>query len=232
MGQIDVPDVIAAADVVDLAGNAALDQQIDAAAVIVVRIVLAALAALALGAACASAQTQTSQTQAWPQRTVRLIVPLSLIFIPVSEVSHLPWALGWNLHDSVDFVVSVITLHRTYYLVDVLVLYVLLLLTSAVVFVLLEGGRGLAWLVLGGSWLVWLLYQIVPDQVALVVTSTPSSNSGAALAGTVTASVFQALVFSEAIGCQLPVQVTAHSSSWNQPGYITGVWCMYLLSVI
>jgi hypothetical protein len=59
-------------------------------------------------------------------------------------------------------VISVITLHRTYYLVDVTLLYVLLLTTSTIAFVLMAQGR--TWVVLGASWLLWLLYQVLPDQ--------------------------------------------------------------------
>jgi enterochelin esterase-like enzyme len=94
-----------------------------------------------------------------------LAVCLALAFAPVSEVLHLPWALGWNLHQPLDFVVGVLTLHRTYYLVDVMLLYVLLLVTASVALVLCTRGQSL--LVLGASWLLWLLYQVFPDQVAM-----------------------------------------------------------------
>jgi enterochelin esterase-like enzyme len=91
-----------------------------------------------------------------------LTIGLTLIFAPISELNHLPWALGWDLHDGLGFVTSVITLHRTYYLVDVTLLYVLLLTTSTIAFVLMAQGR--TWVVLGASWLLWLVYQVAPDQ--------------------------------------------------------------------
>ena len=91
-----------------------------------------------------------------------LTIGLTLIFAPISELNRLPWALGWDLHDGLGFVTSVITLHRTYYLVDVTLLYVLLLTTSTIAFVLMAQGR--TWLVLGASWLLWLVYQVAPDQ--------------------------------------------------------------------
>ena len=94
-----------------------------------------------------------------------LAVGLTLLVVPASEELHLPWALGWNLHDALDFVVSVVTLHRTYYLVDVMVLYVLVLLASTLAFVLLVRGQSL--LVLGASWLLWLLYQVFPEHAAM-----------------------------------------------------------------
>lgn len=92
-------------------------------------------------------------------------VALTLGFVPLSEVLHLPWALGWDLHDALTFVISVVTLHRTYYLVDVMGLYALLLIASPVVLVLLIRGQTL--LVLGGSWLLWLLWQVFPDQASV-----------------------------------------------------------------
>ena len=94
-----------------------------------------------------------------------LAIALTFVVVPVSEWLRLPWALGWNLQNALDFVVSVVTLHRTYYLVDVMPLYVLVLLTSTVVFVLLLRGKAL--FVLGASWLLWLLYQIYPDYAAM-----------------------------------------------------------------
>jgi len=94
-----------------------------------------------------------------------LAVGLTLIFVPISELLKLPWALGWDLHDAWGFVLSVVTLHRTYYLVDVTLLYVLVLTAAVVAFVLLE--HGLAACVLAASWLLWLAYQIAPDQATL-----------------------------------------------------------------
>ncbi|MBV9581600.1 MAG: OpgC domain-containing protein [Chloroflexi bacterium] len=90
-----------------------------------------------------------------------LAIVLTLAFAAGSEIFHLPWAFGWNLHDSVGFVVGVLTLHRTYYLVDVLAFYVLVLLAASVVFVPLT--NGLSWAVLGASWLLWLTYQVFPE---------------------------------------------------------------------
>ncbi len=94
-----------------------------------------------------------------------LAVGLTLLFVPASELLRLPWALGWDLHDAWGFVLSVATLHRTYYLVDVTLLYVLVLTVSVMAFILLE--HGLALPVLAGSWLLWLAYQLAPDQATL-----------------------------------------------------------------
>ena len=59
----------------------------------------------------------------------------------------------------------------------------------------------------------------VPDHAAFVVTSTPNSNNGvAAFDGTVSVNVFQALVFSDPIACQLPVQVQPPAAPCNANG--------------
>ena len=94
-----------------------------------------------------------------------LTVGLTFLFLPISELLYLPWAQGVDLSNSIGFVVSVLTLHRTYYLVDVILLYTVLFLISPVAFILLS--RGKTWVLLGGSWLLWGLFQIFPDYVSL-----------------------------------------------------------------
>ena len=94
-----------------------------------------------------------------------LAVGLTLVFLPLSEALALPWAQGIDLSNPLAFVVSVLTLHRTYYLVDVPLLYALLLLVAPLALVLLSQGR--TDVVLGGSWLLWGLYQVFPGQAAL-----------------------------------------------------------------
>lgn len=56
---------------------------------------------------------------------------------------------------------SVLTLHRTYYLVDIPLLYALLLLVSPLALVMLSQGR--TGVVLGVSWLLWAVYQFFPE---------------------------------------------------------------------
>jgi len=55
-----------------------------------------------------------------------LTVALTLLFVPVSEGLGLPWAQGVDLSNPLAFAVSVLTLHRTYYLVDLMLLYTIL----------------------------------------------------------------------------------------------------------
>jgi enterochelin esterase-like enzyme len=94
-----------------------------------------------------------------------LCIGLTLAFIPLSEYLDLPWAQDVDLRDPVQFVVSVLTLHRTYYMVDVPLLYALLLLVSPVAVVLLAQGRSVVVLVL--SWLLWMTCQLFPAQAAV-----------------------------------------------------------------
>lgn len=94
-----------------------------------------------------------------------LTIGLTLLLVPISELLYLPWAQGVDLSNPLGFVVSVLTLHRTYYLVDVTLLYTVLFLLSPLAFYLLAKGK--IWHLLGGSWLLWLLFQVFPDYVSL-----------------------------------------------------------------
>jgi len=94
-----------------------------------------------------------------------LAVTLTFLFIPFSELLRLPWAQALPLSDPTQFIVSVLTLHQTYYLVDVPLLYALLLLAAPLALILLSQGRTAA--VLAGSWLLWGLYQFFPTQVGV-----------------------------------------------------------------
>jgi enterochelin esterase-like enzyme/uncharacterized membrane protein len=91
-----------------------------------------------------------------------LTITLSLLFIPVSEVLNLHWAQGLDFQDPAAFVVSILSLHQTYYLVDIPLLYTLLIIVAPLALILLSQGRTAA--VLGASWLLWLAYQLFPEQ--------------------------------------------------------------------
>jgi enterochelin esterase-like enzyme len=89
-------------------------------------------------------------------------ITLTLLFIPISELLGLHWAQGIDFSDPLGFVVSVLTLHQTYYLVDIPLLYTILILISPLALVMLSQGRTAV--VLGASWLLWLAYQFFPQQ--------------------------------------------------------------------
>lgn len=101
------------------------------------------------------------------QRSVTLYllaVTLTLFFVPLSELLRLKWAQGIAFNDPSTFIVSVLTLHQTYYLVDIPLLYALLLAAAPLALAMLAQGR---WaVVLAASWLLWGLYQFFPAQAA------------------------------------------------------------------
>ncbi len=90
-----------------------------------------------------------------------LTVGLTFLIAPISELFALPWASGLNLSRSLKFVLSVLTLHQTYTLVNILVLYTLLFAALPAVLLLLAQGHARAFL--AASWLLWLVYQLYPD---------------------------------------------------------------------
>ncbi len=94
-----------------------------------------------------------------------LAIGLTLLFVPVSELLGLPWAQGLDLSQPLPFVVSVLTLHRTYYLVDVVLLYTILFLVAPMAMVLIT--RGKTKQLLAGSFALWGLHQFFPEYVAL-----------------------------------------------------------------
>lgn len=73
---------------------------------------------------------------------------------------------GVNLTaDPARFIFEVVTLQRTFYLVDVMLLYAFLLALSPLIFAIVR--RGGWWLVLIGSCTLWAAYQAFPDRVIL-----------------------------------------------------------------
>jgi enterochelin esterase-like enzyme len=94
-----------------------------------------------------------------------LTVGVTLLLLPLSEILYLPWAQGVDLTQYLTVLVSILTLHRTYYLIDVMLLYTVLFALVPTVLVLLQEGKGLV--VLGLSWGIWALYQVCPECAAM-----------------------------------------------------------------
>jgi enterochelin esterase-like enzyme len=97
-----------------------------------------------------------------------LAAGIALFMAPLSELYGLSWAQGLDLTRPVEFVVSVLTLHRTYYLADVMVLYALLLAFMPLALWLLARGRGAV--VVTASACLWLLHQVYPDVATITWT--------------------------------------------------------------
>jgi hypothetical protein len=102
-----------------------------------------------------------------------LTVTLTLLFSVFSERTAMPWARQIDLGNPVAFVFSIFALQRTYFLVDVPLLYMLLFLCAPVALALLQRGKG--WLLLVVSGLVYCLYQVRPD---LAVFPWPIEGNG------------------------------------------------------
>jgi len=98
-----------------------------------------------------------------------LAIGLTLVMLPFSEVLRLPWAVGIEETTPLQVVWAIVSLHQTYYLVDVLALYVLLMLAAPLVLFLLCEGRTV-W-VLMGTWLIWAGFQVFPQQTELPWTT-------------------------------------------------------------
>ena len=91
-----------------------------------------------------------------------LTVGLTFACMLLAALWRLPWAPHPPADDMAGFIVGVLTLHRTYYLTDVLLLYTLLMLAAGPALLLLE--HRYTWLVLGLSWGLWGAWQLWPAQ--------------------------------------------------------------------
>lgn len=92
-----------------------------------------------------------------------LTVSLTIVFSIVSMWLDTPWSQYAQPAGPIEFALGVGTLHRTYQLVDVLMLYTLLVFASPPLLYLLATGR--TRLVVIGAWALWLLWQVSPEEV-------------------------------------------------------------------
>ena len=89
---------------------------------------------------------------------------LTLAFALFSGLLRLPWAPKAGDGGWADWILGVLTLHRAYYLTDVLLLYVLVVFVSAFALLLMQ--HNYTWLVLALSWGLWALWQWSPQYAA------------------------------------------------------------------
>jgi hypothetical protein len=90
-----------------------------------------------------------------------MTVTLTLTFMILSAQLGLGWDSEMTDTTWFDLLVSVLSLHRTFYLTDILLLYTLLVLAAVPVLVLLVHTQTA--LVLAGSWGLWMLWQLAPQ---------------------------------------------------------------------
>ena len=92
-----------------------------------------------------------------------LTVSLTIVFSIVSMWLDTPWSQYAQPASPIEFALGVGTMHRSYSLVDVLMLYTLLVFASPPLLYLLATGR--TRLVVIGAWALWLLWQVSPEEV-------------------------------------------------------------------
>jgi hypothetical protein len=92
-----------------------------------------------------------------------LTVALTILFALVSYLMNSAWSLAITPARPLEFVLSVGTLHRSYPVTDVLLLYTLLVLAAPPLLYLLGTGR--TRIALAGAWGLWLLWQVSPADV-------------------------------------------------------------------
>ncbi len=90
-----------------------------------------------------------------------LTVTLTLTTAALALRLGLHWAPQVDADTLPDFVVGVLTLHRSYYLTDVLLLYTLVIFIAAGALYLMATRR--SWIVLAASWDPWSLWQFFPQ---------------------------------------------------------------------
>ena len=102
-----------------------------------------------------------------------MTISLTLTLMALSTQVGLGWGPGATDTNWFDFIVSVLTLHRTFYLTDILLLYTLLVLAAIPVLVLLVHA-GTTY-VLAGSWGLWMLWQLAPQHAQFPWSITDNS---------------------------------------------------------
>lgn len=94
-----------------------------------------------------------------------LCVSLTLILAALATMFRLHWAPDLSRTSIASWLAGVLTLHRAYFLTDVLLLYTLLVLAAGPVLIALH--RGHTKLVLAGSWGLWALWQVSPENAQI-----------------------------------------------------------------
>ncbi|HEY7623991.1 MAG TPA: OpgC domain-containing protein [Candidatus Limnocylindria bacterium] len=92
-----------------------------------------------------------------------LTVSLTILFALVSYLMDSAWSQAMTPTRPLEFLLSVGTLHRSYPITDVLMLYTLLVFAAPPLLYLLGTGR--TKIALAGAWGLWLLWQVSPADV-------------------------------------------------------------------
>lgn len=97
------------------------------------------------------------------------VVSLTLAFVGLYLFTDLPLWMdrsgGLGVEKPLHAVVGTLTLHYSYHATDILLIYVLLVGAAPLALYLLTTGRTAH--LMAGSWLLWALYQVAPEQAAV-----------------------------------------------------------------
>src|SRR5215213_12006916 len=94
-----------------------------------------------------------------------LALALTFSFAAVSALLALPWAPHLTMAALPRWAIDVVLLRQTYFLTDIPLLYAVLIFAAAPLFVLLAGGQA-RW-VLAGSLVIWVVWQVAPEQAQI-----------------------------------------------------------------
>jgi hypothetical protein len=101
--------------------------------------------------------------RAWSLYVLTLV--LTLTFAAAGYLLDLWWAPDTSDGGVSGFVIDVVTLHRTIFLADIMLMFTFLVLGAGPVLLLLSQGKTLV--ALAASWLIWAAWQVAPESSAL-----------------------------------------------------------------
>jgi len=97
--------------------------------------------------------------------TVAMTLIFSALFLYTDITLWTGRDFGLGIDTWQEITVAAFTLHYTYHGTDILAMYTLLLLIAPMILLLLSVGEW--WMVLIPSWLLWLAYQVYPEEAAV-----------------------------------------------------------------
>jgi hypothetical protein len=97
--------------------------------------------------------------------TVALTLIFSALFLYTDITLWTGRDFGLGIDSPQEITIAALTLHYTYHGTDILAMYTLLLLAAPLILLVLSMGEW--WMVLIPAWLLWLIYQIYPEQAAI-----------------------------------------------------------------
>ncbi len=97
--------------------------------------------------------------------TVAMTLIFSALFLYTDIALWTGRDFGLGIDSWQEITVATLTLHYTYHGTDILAMYTILLMVAPLILLLLSIGEW--WMVLIPSWLLWLAYQVYPEEAAV-----------------------------------------------------------------